>query len=155
MYTIEKLKAMTLKERDTIYRNCLRKPGPKADEILALLEATGEKYVKETPVAHGDPIYRTIELIISKPEHSDLMLDATAKGRPALEPIDPLIAEALGNDYGGHNETTILAGYLVGQRMYALGYEKRPAKSLVGCVAKTAATFRRRSRDEVEPKAAG
>ncbi|TWF41179.1 hypothetical protein [Neorhizobium alkalisoli] len=144
MYTVEKLKAMTLEERDTVYRNCLRNPGPKADEILLLLEKTGEKYIKDKPVANGDPIYRAIELIINKPEHTDLMLDATAKSRPALEPIDPLIANALGKDYGGHNETTILAGYLVGQRMYALGYEKRPAKTLTGCVAKTAATFRKK-----------
>lgn len=108
-----------------------------------MLKATNEKYIKDKPVANGDPIYRAIELIINKPDHSDLMLDATAKGRPALEPIDPLIAAALGNDYGGHNETTILAGYLVGQRMYALGYEKRPAKALQGCVAKTAATYRK------------
>ncbi|MEB2848096.1 hypothetical protein [Endobacterium cereale] len=110
---------------------------------MVMLKATNEKYIKDKPVANGDPIYRAIELIINKPDHSDLMLDATAKGRPALEPIDPLIAAALGNDYGGHNETTILAGYLVGQRMYALGYEKRPAKALQGCVAKTAATYRK------------
>ncbi|MBW6421643.1 hypothetical protein KX729_09340 [Rhizobium sp. XQZ8] len=63
---------------------------------------------------------------------------------PALEPIDPQIASALGKDYGGHNESTIAAGYLVGQRMYALGYEKIGAKSLVGCIAKTAATFRKK-----------
>jgi hypothetical protein len=144
VYTLEKLKAMTLEQRDTIYRNCVRSPGAKADEILALLDATGVKYIKDKPVVDGDPIYRLIELIISKPEHTDLMLDATAKGRPALEPIDPLIAQALGKDYGGHNETTVLAGYLVGQRMYALGYEKRPAKALVRCVAKTAATFRKK-----------
>jgi len=72
------------------------------------------------------------------------MLDATARGRPALEPIDPQIANALGADYGSHNESTVTAGYLVGQRMYALGYEKRPVKALSGCIAKTAATFRRK-----------
>jgi hypothetical protein len=144
MYTVEKLAAMTLEKRDTIYRNCLKSPGPKADEILESLKATGLPYVKQRPVVNGDPEYRTIELIINKSENVERMLDATARGRPALEPIDPLIAQELGDGYGGHNETTILAGYLVGQKMYALGYEKRPSKALTGCVAKTAATFRKR-----------
>jgi len=143
VYTIEQLSEMTLEKRNTIYRNCLKSPGPKADEILAKLEATGLPYVKHKPVVNGDPEYRKIELIINNPENVEKMLDATAKGRPALEPLDPLIAHDLGDDYGGHNETTILAGYLVGQKMYALGYEKRPAKSLMGCIAKTAATFRK------------
>lgn len=144
MYSTEQLASMTLEKRDTIYRNCLKKPGPEADEILAKLEETGLPYIKHKPVANGDPLYRKIELIINKPENVEKMLDATARSRPALEPIDPLIALELKGDYGGHNESTILAGYLVGQKMYALGYEKRPAKSLEGCVAKTAATFRKR-----------
>lgn len=144
MYTNKKLQGMTLEQRHTIYRNCLRNPGPKADEVLGQLEAAGLPYIKTTPIASGDPIYRTIELIINKPQNTELMLDATAKGRPALEPIDPQLAEALGPDYGGHNESTVTAGYLVGQRMYALGYEKRPAKALKGCIAKTAATFRKK-----------
>lgn len=144
MYTIEKLKAMTLEERDRIHTNCIRTPGPKADEVIRMLEATGEKFMKDKPVVNGDRIYRAIELIINRPENTDLMLDATAKGRPALEPIDLQISEELGTDYGGHNESTIVAGYLVAQRMYALGYESRPAKALSNCVAKTAATFRKR-----------
>jgi len=144
MYSVETLRDKTLEQRDVIYRNCLRKPGPKADEIIALLQATGKPYSKPTPVSAGDPIYRKIELIINRSENEGLMLDATARGRPALEPIDPLIAEALGPDYGGHNESTITAGYLVGQRMYALGYEKHPAKSMKGCIAKTAATYKKK-----------
>lgn len=144
MYSIEQLAEMTLEKRDTIYRNCLKSPGPKADEILAKLKATGLSYVKHRPVVDGDPEYRKIELIINNPANVEKMLDATAKGRPALEPLDPLIACELGDDYGGHNETTILAGYLVGQKMYALGYEKRSSKPLKGCIAKTAATFRKR-----------
>ncbi|WP_353646281.1 hypothetical protein [Mesorhizobium sp. WSM2239] len=86
-----------------------------------------------------------MEIIINNPANVELMLDASANGRPALEPIDPLIAKELGKDYGPHNESTVTAGYLVGQKMYALGYEKMPSKALSqGCVAKTAAIFRKR-----------
>lgn len=143
MYSIEKISQMTLEKRDTLYRNCLKAPGSKADEILAMLEASGLPYIKHKPISDGDPIYRKIEMIINKPENVEKMLDATARGRPALEPIDPLIANALGGDYGSHNESTIAAGYLTGQKMYALGYEKSRPKSLEGCIAKTAATFKK------------
>jgi hypothetical protein len=144
MYTVEQLKSMTLEKRHTIYQNCLRTPGPKADEILSKLKETGLPYFKPKPVSDGDPIHRKIELLVNMQASTELMLDATARGRRALEPIDPLIAAELGGDYGGHNESTITAGYLVGQPMYALGYEKLGSKALKGCVAKTAATFRKK-----------
>lgn len=144
MYTIDKLASMTVEQRDTIYRNCLRVGGPEAEEVIGKLQATGLPFIKAKSLAHGDPAYRKMEIIINKPENVEGMLDAAAKGRPPMEVIDPLLAAELGNDYGPHNEATVTAGYLVGQKMYALGYEKRPPLALRGCVAKTAATFRKR-----------
>ncbi|MDG4898181.1 hypothetical protein P9272_32100 [Mesorhizobium sp. WSM4976] len=144
MYTIEKLKAMTLEQRAQIYKNCLRKGGPEAEAIIEMLKATGMPYQKDKSLAHGDPVYRAMEVVINNPENVEKMLDAAAKGRPPLEAVDPLIKAKLGNDYGPHNEGTVTAGYLVGQKMYALDYEKTRALPLVGCVAKTAATFRKR-----------
>lgn len=144
MYTIEKLKAKTLEERDQIYRNCLRNGGPEAEAIIEMLKATGLPYQKDRSLAHGDPTYRAMEIVINNPENVEKMLDAAAKGRPPLEAVDPLIKAKLGKDYGSHNDGTVTAGYLVGQKMYALDYEKTGALPLVGCVAKTAATFRKR-----------
>ncbi|MER8772658.1 hypothetical protein NKH63_28695 [Mesorhizobium sp. M0960] len=144
MYTIDGLGAKTLEQRDTIYRNCIRQGGPEADAIIEMLKATGLPYVKDKSLADGDPIYRKMEIIINNPVNVEKMLDAVAKGRPPLEAVDPLIAAGLGIDYGSHNEGTVTAGYLVGQKMYALGYEKMPALPLVGCVAKTATMFRKK-----------
>lgn len=145
MYSIERIREMTLEQRDTLYRNCLRLGGPKAESVIRTLETAGVPYVKSKSIAHGDPIYRRMEIVINNPENVEKMLDAAAKGRPPLEAVDPLIAAELGADYGAHNEGTITAGYLVGQKMYALGYEKRPALPLKGCVAKTAAAFRKKA----------
>lgn len=145
-YTVETLRTKTLEQRDAIYRNCLRKGGPEADRIIGLLEATGLPYAKAKSLAHGDPVYRRMEMVINNPANVDLMLDAASRGRPPMEAIDPLLAEALGKDYGPHNEGTVTAGYLVGQKFYALGYEKGPSLPLQGCVAKSAATFRKRPR---------
>jgi hypothetical protein len=144
MYTVEKLKANTLDERAQIYKNCLRNGGAKAEAVIEMLKATGLPYQKDRSLSHGDPIYRAMEIVINNPENVDKMLDAAAKGRPPLEAVDPLIKAKLGKDYGSHNEGTVTAGYLVGQKMYALNFEKTGEFPLIGCVAKTAATFRKR-----------
>jgi hypothetical protein len=72
------------------------------------------------------------------------MLDTASKGRPPLEPIDPLIKAELGSDYGKHNGTTVLAGYLVGQVMYARNYERHGQATMKDRVAQTASLFRKR-----------
>ena len=54
MYTVEKLKAMSLEQRAQIYKNCLRKGGPEAEAIIQMLKATGMPYQKDSSLAHGD-----------------------------------------------------------------------------------------------------
>ena len=85
-----------------------------------------------------------IEIIANAKANEAAMLDAVVAGIPPLQVIEPLIVAKLGDAYNGQNGGTIAAGYVIAKRLYALGYEKAPAKKMPeGSVAKTAATFKK------------
>jgi hypothetical protein len=145
-YTPEKLAAMTLEQRETLYRNCLRLEGnADATSIVEMLVASGLSFRKSREIAHGDPEMTAIEIIVNTPENEPTMLDAVARGEPPLAVIEPLIVARLGTDYRGDNGGTVAAGYLIAKRLYALGHEKQPSRPMPpGSVAKTAATYRKK-----------
>ena len=114
--------------------------------IVEMIVGSGLPYRKSKEIAHGDPEMRAIEIVVNASENLSSLLDAAARGEPPLAAIEHLIVERLGPDYRGDNGGTVAAGYLVAKRLYALGYEKQPSKSMpFGSVAKTAATFRKKA----------
>jgi hypothetical protein len=147
MYTLDKLEAMPISDRERLYKNCLRSPGQAADAIIAMLEdaaARGFAYLTNSRIPADHPLCRRLEMIVNRAASEPLMVASVAGGRSPLEALDPLISAELGADYGAHNGTTILAGKLIGQRLYAMGYEWVGSIPIPGCVAKSGATFRKR-----------
>ncbi|QKD00065.1 hypothetical protein [Mesorhizobium loti] len=144
--TLDMIANMTTEQRQTLYRNCMdRIDDQEAVRIVELIVTSGYAFRKPKEISHGDPEMRAIEIIVNAKDHESMMLDAAAKGVPPLTVIEPLIVDKLGESYRGDNGGTIAAGYLIAKRLYALGYEKRPSKSMPeGSVAKTAATFRKK-----------
>ncbi len=89
-----------------------------------------------------DPIGLAMRGIVFSEQGSKAMLEAVENGRPALEAVDPMLAAALGSNYGKHNEATIQAGYLVAMRMRELGFEKTKQVPLEEhCVARSGVLF--------------
>lgn len=81
------------------------------------------------------------EVIWSK-EGTSLMLSAVGKGRPALEAIDHMLAQAVGANYRKQNGATQQAGYLVTKRMRELGFSKgAQVPFVVGTVARSGVLF--------------
>jgi hypothetical protein len=145
--TAEKIAAMSIEQRETLYRNCMERiDNEDAVQIVEMIVKSDLPFRKQREIAHGDPEMRTIEIVVNASENEAGMLDAVAKRIPPLAFIEPLIVARLGKDYRGDNGGTIAAGYLIAKRLYALGYEKqRPKPMPAGSVAKTAATFRKKA----------
>ena len=93
----------------------------------------------------ADPIGRAIHDVIWSKDAESRMLDAAMVSRPPLEAIDALLVDAVGGNYGKHNGTTNLAGYLVARRMRELGWEKAKQVSFrLGTVAQSGVIFTKR-----------
>ena len=89
-----------------------------------------------------DPIGLAMRGIIFSEPGRKAMVSAVVTGRPALEAVDPMLAHALGENYGKENEATIQAGYLVTMCMRELGYETGKQVALAeGCVARSGVLF--------------
>jgi hypothetical protein len=90
----------------------------------------------------NEPIGLAMRGIIFSDVAKKAMLSAVSNGRPALEAVDSMLAEALGANYGKENEATIQAGYLVTMRMRDLGYESTQQVALAAhCIARSAVLF--------------
>lgn len=106
------------------------------------IEEAGLPYSDTACLTMDDPITIKMYEVIHSKEGREAAIDATRRGRPAIEDIDPMLQAALGVDYGAHNMGTATAGALVGELMYSLGYKKKGQKALPAhCVARTAAVF--------------
>lgn len=146
LVTPEKIAAMSLENRATLYANCMKTvDNEDAVFIVEMIVDSGLPYARKKEISHSDPEMRAIELIVNAPANEPAMLDAVAAGDPPLGVIEPLIVKKLGDLYRAENGGTIAAGYLVAKRLYALDYEKCPARPMPsGSVARTAATFRKK-----------
>jgi hypothetical protein len=108
-----------------------------------LIETLGLPYSDPGSLKFDDPIFLKMHEIIFSERGKAAAIEATQAGLPALAGIDPLLSEALGVDYGSHNDGTINAGYLVAQMMRAQGYKLtgRKGKLPPACTAKTAEIY--------------
>ena len=95
-------------------------------------------------MSKDDPCYREMEEIVWSAEGKAAAVQAVEKGQPAMAGIDPLLQKAMGNRYGREAQGTMNAGSIVAELMRYLGYQKeREAELPPGCVARTAATWRK------------
>jgi len=146
LVTPEKIAAMSTDARATLYANCMRTvDNEDAVFIVEMIVESGLPYARKKELSHGDPEVRAIELIVNAPANEAAMLGAAVEGLPPLAVIEPLIVRKLKDLYRAENGGTIVAGYLVAKRLYALDFEKGPARPMPeGSVARTAATFRKK-----------
>jgi hypothetical protein len=138
-WTIEKLKAKTPSERLTLYKNAV-KLGDAGKELISLLDEAGLPYSDDESLKGSDPLTLKIADIAFSPEGTAAMRDAIDKGMPPMAGLDPLLSEAVGNDYGPHNSSTNWAGRIAAERMERLGFRKTGKKATLpsGCIARTA-----------------
>jgi|GEM_PF-2583234 len=151
MWTEERILALGTRKLLTLIENCHKaiekqdKNAADAQDILSIVTATGRlKASHENPVGLpiNDPKVLEMELILTREDVREKMMEASRKGRPALEPIDSVFHAELGDWYGDRYHSTQTAGGLVGEAMRELGYEKSGAKALdASCRAKTASVF--------------
>ncbi|MBC7282877.1 hypothetical protein [Hoeflea sp.] len=146
LVTPDKIAAMSTEDRATLYANCMRTvDNEDAVFIVEMIVDSGLPYARKKELSHGDPELRAIELIVNAPANEAAMLGATDHGLPPLSVIEPLIVRKLKGQYRADNGGTVLAGYLVAKRLYALDFEKGPSTPMpAGSVARTAATFRKK-----------
>ncbi|MCL6684102.1 hypothetical protein [Sphingomonas alba] len=143
-WTIERLKSLSLKQRETLFDNARQQDGPDAAEIMKLL-VDHDLLVREGGGYPRDhPIIQRMEEIIRSDEGRAAAKTATDGGEAAMAGIDPLLTADLGSDYG-ERDTTNWAGSLTAEIMAEAGYVQTGKKALPPtCVAKTAAFFQKR-----------
>ena len=138
-----KLRGMKVHERHRLWINARGIDSDEARDLVRQIEGLGLPYSEEGSLKFDDPIFLKMYEIINSPKGKAAAIEATKAGQPALAGIDPLLIEALGVDYGSHNDGTINAGYLVAQMMRSQGYKLsgRKGKLPPTCVAKTAEIY--------------
>ena len=142
-WTLAKLKAKSPEDRYRVWENARRRGDADAMALARLIETSGLEYAEQGGISMTDPRVIEMDEVITSEAGRRACVDATAAGLPALAGVEPLIVERMGDRYASHSQITVTAGSLVGQVMYALGYEKAgQAKMPDGSVAKTAATWR-------------
>ena len=144
--SLDEMNGWPFEQRQTFYRNGLaRFDNAEAVRLVEMMVASGLPFRRGKEIAHGDREMKVLEAIVYAPYNEKLLLEAAASGKPPLGAIEPLLVEALGEDYRIDNGATIAAGYLIARRLYALGFEKGNSQKMPdGSVAKTAATFRKK-----------
>ncbi len=142
-FTLEQLRSMSTTERANLYTNAVKLGTPEAlvtiDQMIKhdlLVTGTGG-----LPQDH--PVIIRIEEIVRSEEGKAAAKQAADSGRPALEGVDPLLRNHLGDDYGLF-DTTNWAGFIVADVMRNAGYKQMGERSLKkGCVAKSGAFFQK------------
>lgn len=139
-WTLDELKALSVHDRATVYKNASRLAHlPEGAALKKLIEEAGLPFSDSACLTMDDPITIKMHEIIHSPEGRAAVAKAAKAGLPAMAGVDPLLQVALGGDYGSHNMGTATAGALVGELMQSLGYKKGIQKPLPDhCVAKSA-----------------
>ncbi len=150
-YDVAKIAAMSRSKRYELYKNAKNKlTHPKKDiaaaqAIIDLIEASGLPYSEEGGLSDDNPIMIEIREIVNSKEAEAAMRKAVADGWPPMAGVDPMLAKALGEHYGGHNQATARAGDLVAKKMRQLGFKDTDKKSgdlPKRCVADQARIFK-------------
>ena len=138
-WTLEEIAKLPQDRRAAMYDNALRVGGPDGAALARLIEESGLTYRNPTCPSDNDPIMRRIDEVVFSDEARTAAIAAADQGLPAMAGIDPLLQQALGQDYGKHNLTTATAGDRVANLMREMGYREAGSRSLPnGCVAKSA-----------------
>lgn len=94
-------------------------------------------------MSEDHPVYREMQEVIWSAEAKSAAVRAVENGLPAMAGVDPILQRVMGERYGREYQGTMNAGYIVGEVMRHLSYDKVGEAPLPeGCVAKTAATWR-------------
>jgi hypothetical protein len=141
--TETQLRAMTPEERMTVRSNAVRLGGEIGDATVGLIDSLNLP-LSSGGMSEDHPLYREMQKVVWSAEGKAAAIEAVDKGQPAMAGIDPLLQKVMGDRYGREYQGTVNAGYIVGELMRFLGYDKKGEADLPsGCVAKTAATWRR------------
>ncbi|HEY1605227.1 MAG TPA: hypothetical protein VGF77_06480 [Allosphingosinicella sp.] len=143
-WTLEKLRSLSLKQRETLFDNARKNDTPEGREIIDLLVEHDLLVREGGGLRREHPIIQRMEEVIRSEDGRAAAKKEADNGLPAMAGIDPLLVVALGSDYG-HHDTTSWAGTLTAEIMAEAGYVQTGKKALPEtCVAKTAAFFERR-----------
>lgn len=149
-YDAAKIAAMSRSNWYELYKNAKNKlTHPKKDiaaaaqAIIDLIKASGLPYSEEGGLSDDNPIMIEIREIVNSKEAEAAMRKAVADGLPPMAGVDPMFAKTLGEHYGGHNQATARAGYLVAKKMRQLGFKDTGKEGYLPahCVAKEARIF--------------
>lgn len=143
------LRAMTPEQRMTLRSNAVRLGGEIGDATAALINSLNLP-LSSGGMSEDHPLYQEMQEIVWSADGKAAAVQAVDNGLPAMAGIDPLLQKAMGNRYGRESQGTMNAGYIVGELMRFLGYQKgREADLPSHCVARTAATW---TRNKPSPK---
>ena len=99
-YTLGELRAMSVEDRDVLYRNALKLATPEAKEVVALMIAHDLLTTSRGGLPNHHPLILKIEEIARSQQGRDAARTAADNGLPALAGVDPLLKAALGDQYG-------------------------------------------------------
>lgn len=143
-WTREKIEALPLGKRESLFDNARAQTTPEAQRIIELMVEHDLLVRSGGGLPRHHPTIRTIEEIVRSDAGRAGGIEASGKGLPALAGVDHMLSAALGPKYGDH-DTTSWAGTLMAEAMAEAGFVTIGRKSMPeGCVARTAATFGRR-----------
>jgi hypothetical protein len=136
------LHAMTPEQRMTIRSRAEKLGGEIGNATVALIDSLNLP-LSSGGMSEDHPLYREMQKIVWSAEGKVAAVHAVDRGLPAMAGIDPLLRKIMGDRYGLEYQGTMNAGYIVGELMRFLGYQKDGEAGLPSdCVAKTAATWR-------------
>ncbi|MBC8130717.1 MAG: hypothetical protein H7Y08_10405 [Rhizobiaceae bacterium] len=139
-WTDEKLSAKTPGERHQLYMNAMAMDSDDARALVRMIEDSGLAFSLDRSLRKPDAVSEKIAGIAFSADATKAMEDAIRNGLPPMAALDPMLIEALGEDYGTHNSSTTTAGRIAAERMIQRGYQKTGKKQKLpaDCRAKTA-----------------
>jgi hypothetical protein len=143
-WTVEKLRALSLKQRETLFENARSQNSADAKHVIDLLVQNDLLTREGGGLPREHPTIQQMEEVIRSGKGRAAAIEAADQGLAAMAGIDPLLQAALGAKYGQH-DTTSWAGTLTAEIMAEAGYVQAGKKPLPPtCSAKTAAFFVKR-----------
>ena len=144
--TLEQITRWSPEERLRVRERAAAMKTSMGEETVALIDGSGLPLRTGGGMGYDHPIYREMEQVIWSAEGKAAALAAVQAGLPAMAKVDPLLQERMQNRYSADQQGTLSAGAIVADVMRTFGYEPHASAPLPsGCVARTAALYRRKS----------
>src|SRR5271167_4781822 len=99
-WTVEKLASKSVHDRQQLWKNARSKDTTEAKALVQMNETCGLPYSDDAPLKASDPLVQKMVEIINSPGAIDAAIKATVDRFPAMQGVDPILAQALGVDYG-------------------------------------------------------